>query len=253
MSETIPAPLGPVSKRKQKHINNRRVNTAAAEADAILRAHIKNAATELGVSMDEVFQRFALISPVGEQRTPMWWNGLVIEKSAEWKDEYDGPGRKQLSWVTHRIRQEGLTSQLTKEEKARYAELAAETRSKNKDAKTASLTRKQAIESAEEQLTQVHSQLETLHARLGVEYLLVTTRGALEDKMAPMYVCSEKADTFLQGHMNIPMKGLLTHLDFYVIGMEAAGTKKILGKKQELRVSVRTRLKTSLSTLLVYF
>ncbi|KDN33395.1 hypothetical protein RSAG8_13514, partial [Rhizoctonia solani AG-8 WAC10335] len=208
MSQPTPfVPPGPVSKRRQQRITNRRINTAATEADAVLRTHINDAATELGISATDVFQRFTLISPMGEQRSAMWWNGLVIEKSLEWKTEYNGPGRQLLSWVTHRIREEGLANNLTEEEQ---------------------------------------TLLETLHNQLGLEYMLVATRGKLEDDMPPLYASSDKVDTFLQGHMNMPMKDLLTHLDFYVIEKEGAGTKKIQNKKQALRSSVRTRLINSL-------
>ncbi|GAB1520156.1 hypothetical protein RhiTH_003229 [Rhizoctonia solani] len=243
-------PPEPVSKRRQQRATNRRINTAATEANAALRAHIEVVATEMGVPKDDVFQRFTLISPVGEQRLPMWWNGLIAEKSSEWKQEYVGPGRQYLSWVAQQIREKGLAHDLTDEEKTRYAELAAKTRAKNKDSKTTGLTRKQAVTSAQDDLVRIHNQLETLHNKLGLQYMLVTTRGKLEDNMAPLYASSDKVDTFLQGHMNMPMKDLLTHLDFYVIGKEATGVTKIQGKKQALRSSVRTRLKNSLSNTL---
>ncbi|KAG8738516.1 hypothetical protein FRC11_001356, partial [Ceratobasidium sp. 423] len=251
MSQPTPSePSGPVSKRRQKRITDRRINKAAAEADGALRAHIETTSSELGVSATEIYQRFTLISPIGEQRSAMWWNGLVIEKSSKWKSEYSGPGREFLSWVTHRIREEGLAQNLTNEQKTRLVELATKTRAKNKDTKTTGLTRKQAVANAQEQIDDLHKQLETLYGKLGVEYMLVTTRGKLEDNMPPTYISSDKVDAFLQGHMNMPMRDLLTHLDFYVLGKEPAGAKKIKDKKQALRSAVRTRLKNSLSDTL---
>jgi hypothetical protein len=65
-------------------------------------------------------------------------------------------------------------------------------------------------------------QLQQLHNRLGIEFMLVSTRAKLEDDLLPLYVSSEKVDTFLQGHMNMPMKDLLTLIDFYVIGKEGS-------------------------------
>ncbi|KAF8668516.1 hypothetical protein RHS04_08975 [Rhizoctonia solani] len=244
MPQTTPsAPTGPISKRCQQRADNQRINTVAAEADAVLRAHIEEAASKLGVLKDNVFQRFALIAPIGEQRSAMWWNGLLAKKSSEWKDKY-----RFLPWVSHRIRNKGLVQDLTDEDKSRYAELATKTRAKNKDEKTASLTWKQVVALAQDELTNIHTQLETLRNQLGLQYMLVTTRGKLEDDMPPLYASSEKVDTFLQGHMNMPMKDLLTHLDFYVIGNESAGVSKIQNKKEALRSSVCIRLKDSLSS-----
>jgi hypothetical protein len=79
---------GPASKRQKKRAVTRQINTAATKADNALRTHIETLAAEECLSKEDLFQRFSLIAPVGEQRAPMWWNGLIAEKSLEWKEEY---------------------------------------------------------------------------------------------------------------------------------------------------------------------
>jgi hypothetical protein len=87
-SATPAATSGPASKRQKKRATDRRINTAATKVDNALRTHVETLAEEESLSKDDLFQRFSLIAPVGEQRAPMWWNGLIAEKSVEWKDEY---------------------------------------------------------------------------------------------------------------------------------------------------------------------
>jgi hypothetical protein len=71
-----------------------------------------------------------------------------------------------LSWVTARITKEKLRETLTDNEKALYAEVAAQKRAQNKDNKTASISRKKAIKSAQDELTKIHEQVSVLQARI---------------------------------------------------------------------------------------
>ncbi|KAB5589885.1 hypothetical protein CTheo_6668 [Ceratobasidium theobromae] len=241
--------VGPVSKRRTKRIHDRKVDKAAVDIDHTMRDNIAEQAANLGIHKEELLQRFAMLTPVGEQRSSSWWNGLIAEKSAEWKNEYSGPMKGYLTWVTKRIRELDLVKDLTDEDKARLSKHAASKRAVNKETKLNSMSRKHALTSAQEELGEIFEHLQLLNTRLGIEFALFTTRGRLEDNLEPSFVSSGKAATFLQGHLNIPTKDLLTLLDFWVIGKAGGLSGKIKSRKEILRCSVRAKLLASFCTV----
>jgi hypothetical protein len=81
-------PKGPASKRRVKRALEKRVAGKAVELDNRMQALIDEGAEDLGVSPSILAQKFAIVAPMGETRKPMWWNGLVAERSEEWKAEY---------------------------------------------------------------------------------------------------------------------------------------------------------------------
>ncbi|KAB5587346.1 hypothetical protein CTheo_9219 [Ceratobasidium theobromae] len=95
---------------------------------------------------------------MGEQRSASWWNGLISEKSEEWKDEYDGPSKAYLSWVAKRISELNLVENLTNDDKERLAKQAAKKRAVNKETKISSMTRKRALVNVQSELEQIFKQ-----------------------------------------------------------------------------------------------
>jgi hypothetical protein len=167
----------PVLKRRAKRALEKRVAEKAVELDKKMQVSIDEGAEELGVPSSILAQKFAIVAPIGETRKPMWWNGLVAEKSEAWKPEYgacivisdeeetrlitsiDGPGRDFLPWVVRRIRQEELSENLGQEERERLAKKAEKHRAANKEEKAARMTRAKSLKAAEEQIESMYEQV----------------------------------------------------------------------------------------------
>ncbi|KAG9087655.1 hypothetical protein FS749_002767 [Ceratobasidium sp. UAMH 11750] len=258
-------PTGPVSKRRAKRALDRRINEKAVEIDNNVRENIAKGAEELDIPEAQLLQRFTVVAPVGEQRVPMWWNGLVAECAKSWRSEYTGLGREFLGWVSKRIQDEGLNKDLTDKDKERYAKLATDTRANNKEAKMASITRKKAVSKAKDEVLALHQQFERLNRQVGLEFAIFVTRGSVEDDVEPFYTTSSKAATFLQGHLNLPPKDVLTLMDLWAVGgvpgscirfsVEEMGLKfvitllavagKVKGRKDMYQKAVRDKLSHS--------
>ncbi|QRW00691.1 hypothetical protein RhiJN_28709 [Ceratobasidium sp. AG-Ba] len=235
----------PVSKRRQKRALDRRITEKAVEIDKTLNSEVQKAAEELDISPEQLKQRFALVAPPQEQRKAMWWNGFISECADKWKAEYEGHGRGLLPWVAQRAHNEGLYHEFTDEQKAEYAEKAFKKREESKSVKAASITRKKAVAAVSEQLKALHQELQRMSLQAGVEFALFVTRSNLSDELDPFYVASENAATFLQGHMRLPPKELLTLMDLYSIGGVGAMAPHVKNQKEAYRLSVRTKLNLS--------
>ncbi|KAG8703206.1 hypothetical protein FRC09_004298 [Ceratobasidium sp. 395] len=218
------------TKKQVKRALNKSLAGKALELDKNMREAIKAGAEEIGVSEDKLADRFKLMAPVGETRKPMWWNGLVAEKSEEWKAEYDGPPRKFLPWVTNRIRSKGLNEDLSNEEKEMYAKKAAETRASNKEEKAVSGNRAKILKGAEERLDALYHELQNLNAQLGIEFALFATRRSVEDQLNPVFVCSDKAELFFQGHLKMPPKELLKLMDVSIVAGRSQAQRPTKGR-----------------------
>ncbi|KAG8699990.1 hypothetical protein FRC08_004994 [Ceratobasidium sp. 394] len=238
--QTMNEQTGPISKHRQKRILDRQINHKAVEINRAMKAVIDKGAEELDISPAELTQRFAVVAPVGERRVAMWWNGLVSDRAAAWKDEYDGPKKQYLAWVSKRIKEDDQFKNLSNEEKEKYAKLAAQKRVETKETKSAAVTRKKVVESASEELEAVHQ--EHLNIKLGVEFALFATCGSIKDNLQPLYISSNKAETFLEGHMKLPPKELLTLMDLWCIGGVAGVSAQFKNKKSALGHSVRSKL-----------
>ncbi|KAG9121166.1 hypothetical protein FRC07_002994 [Ceratobasidium sp. 392] len=241
----IPEPTAPVSRRKQKRVLDRRINEKAVEIDQQLRASIQEGAGELDILPTQLAQRFAVVAPIGEQRKPSWWNGLVADRSAAWEAEYKGQPREYLGWVSRRIVEKGENLNLTDEQKEEYMKYAATTRAENKEAKAATVTRAKAVSAVSKELASIYEQLQRLNQQVGVEFALFVTRGAIEDKLDPFYASSDKAATFLQGHLSLPAKDMLTMMDLWMVGGVGQMSSHMKGKREALRQSVRFKLNAS--------
>ncbi|KAG9105111.1 hypothetical protein FRC07_009608, partial [Ceratobasidium sp. 392] len=135
----IPEPAALVSRRKQK-------------------TSIQEGTSELDVLPTQLAQCFAIVAPIGEQRKPSWWNGLVADCSAAWEAEYKGEPRGYLGWASRRITERGENLNLTDEQKQEYIKYATQTRAENKEAKAATVTRKKAVAAVAKELASVHEQ-----------------------------------------------------------------------------------------------
>ncbi|KAG8702787.1 hypothetical protein FRC08_003247 [Ceratobasidium sp. 394] len=241
--QTTNEQTGPISKRRQKRILDRQINHKAVEIDRTMKAVIEKEAEELDIAPAALAQRFAVVAPVGERRAAMWWNGLVSERAAEWKSEYDGPKKQYLAWVTKRIKEDDQYKNMSVEEKEKYAKLAAQRRVETKETKSAAITRKKVVEGASEELESVHQA--RLNIKMGVEFALFVTRGSIQDNLQPFYVSSKKAETFLEGHMKLPSKEMLTLMDLWAVGGVGGISTQFKNKKLAYGHSVRNKLNIS--------
>ncbi|KAG8701354.1 hypothetical protein FRC09_005420 [Ceratobasidium sp. 395] len=237
VAETEPdnANAVPVSRRREKRIVERLVHAKVAEIDKSLREQIDKSAKELDVPAKMISQHFSVMTPLGETRPSMWWNGLVADRAEAWKSEYDGPGKHYLGWVAARIKAEDQYSDLSDEQKAHYTKIAAEKRAENKEVRTAGMTRKKVVEAAK-------AKLENLNRIAGFEFALFVARENVEDDFGPFYGSSEKAETFLQCHMKLPTRELVTMLDLWNVGGAANLTGVVKNRKEAVRQAVRLKL-----------
>ncbi|KAG8769282.1 hypothetical protein FRC12_005051 [Ceratobasidium sp. 428] len=243
MAEAVPkSTAGPVSKRKAKRVQERRINSKANELDDNLKQMIKKGTEELNIPAAQLSQRVAIVSPPAEKRKPMWWNGVMAEQAEALKGEYSGPGKGYLAWVATQVKEDDRFKNLSEKEKAHYAEIAERKRTENKEAKTARITRKKMIEAAAEKVDAIHADLEALNLQVGFEFTLFVTRCSVDDQFGPYYVSSKKANEFMQGQMKLPAKELATLLDLSTIGGVGSATGFIKNQKETLRTSVRTKL-----------
>ncbi|QRV86835.1 hypothetical protein RhiJN_14853 [Ceratobasidium sp. AG-Ba] len=222
-----------ISRRRKQRIVDRIVNEKAVEIDKNLKASIELAAEEIGVPAVKLSQCFAVVAPIGEQRKEMWWNGLISDQAEKWKNLYNGPPKGYLTWVAKKISDEEDTSQFTDKQKAEFAARIAKKREEGRAAKAAEI--------------RIHE--ECMNTKAGVEFVLFVTRGEVNDDLDPFYASSSKAATFLQGHMTVPPKDLLTLMDRWSTG-NTAGASTGTGKRTALRQAVRLKLFASYCSIL---
>ncbi|KAG9091047.1 hypothetical protein FRC06_000731 [Ceratobasidium sp. 370] len=176
---------GPASKRRVKRALEQCVAGKAIEIDQELRVLIEDVAGDLHVSSESVAQKFAIVTPIGETRKAMWWNGHIC----------DGK----------------INEDIDAEEQERLAKVAETKRAANKGKKASAMTRTKSIKAAEKKIDDIYGELQQLSAQVGIEFALFTTRGSLEDDMDPSFLSSDKLKMFLQGHLIAPEAAIEAH------------------------------------------